>query len=366
MNKQLSLLNGLAILGVVFSHAASWGQSAMYAWADHIRATLNPAYTSVGTLQYYILATTRQFAAFCVAAFLFASAWFIAYAVGHQPTVSWRVIRARLVTLLIPFLIWSTLTFIADYVRGMHYSAWDYLGLLLLTNSSNYFIPLLCYLYILSPLLIPWARAHGMTLLIVAGVIQLATMSLDYLALVGISSPLLDFLLTVTHNWAVPRWIFYYVFGLVSSLHVEAIKLWMIRVRWVMLALTVPLAALAVIENDLVFRATGRLWGYVPVYFVVSLYAVAVIITLLAFRIESLSIVKTLHWLGTRSYGIFLAHSRLMGLSAVAFQRFVPQITSQPLIFVLLQFLVGLGGSLLFMTVVSNSPARKYYRYLFG
>jgi fucose 4-O-acetylase-like acetyltransferase len=107
LNRNLFLLNGLAILGVVISHAAGWGQTAMYNWVDHIRVTVDPAYNPVGAATYYVLLSIRLIFSFGVAAFLYVSAWFLTYAVGKQHTLSWKAVRTRIFTLLIPYLIWS-------------------------------------------------------------------------------------------------------------------------------------------------------------------------------------------------------------------------------------------------------------------
>ncbi len=366
MNKQLSLLNGLAILGVVLSHAAGWGQTAMTSWADYIRTTVDPNFTPVGSLAYYVLIAIRQITAFGVAGFLVASGWFIAYAVGSQPTLSWKVVRARLSTLLIPYLIWSVLSFIADYGRGIGHSFLDYLRILLVTQGAYFFVPLVCSLYLLSPFLVPWVRKHGITLLIAAGVIQLVSMSLEYMIRLGISSPIVAITNTALHDWAVPRWIFYYIFGLAAGFHAEIFRKWIVRVKWPVLASIIPLGALAVLESDLVYRATGATWGNTPIYLMVSLLAMAVISSFLAFPVESVAVSKALRWFGTRAYGLYLIHSRLMGFTGLLIPRLVPAIARQSWIFMLLQFLVGLGGPLLFMVIISKSPARKYYRYIFG
>ena len=366
MNKQLSLLNGLAILCVVISHSAGYGQAALFHWSDQIRATADPSYTAVGSLAYYALLTIRQFVAFSVAAFVFTSGWFITYAAGAQATLSWKIVRARLITILIPYLIWTFLFFIIDYARGVRPGFLDYVLKILTGGGSYYFIPLICYLYLLSPFLVPWARKHGVALLIGAAVVQLATMSLLYLSLLPAKPPVIDALYNFIVNWSLPLWIFYYVFGLVAGFNVEACSKWIDRVKWLTLASIIPLGIGAVVESDLVFRATGRSWGYIPIYLPLSLLALAIIISFLAFRIQSRAVGQILRWLGARSLGLYLTNSRAIGFSSSIVQRYAPAIEGQQLLYVPLQLLVGLGGPLLLMTIVSKSPARKYYRYLFG
>lgn len=112
MTKRLFLLNGLAILAVVCSHATGWGSIAMSPWADRYRLVVGPDYDQTGTLPYYMLLAMKCLMPFSVPAFLFVSGFFVAYAArGSQSALSWKMVIVRLRNLLVPYLIWSVVIF---------------------------------------------------------------------------------------------------------------------------------------------------------------------------------------------------------------------------------------------------------------
>src|SRR5512139_130039 len=127
MTRRVFLLMGLAILAVILSHAAGWGQIAMFNWADRTRPVIAPNYDLVGTLDDSILLVIRQVTAFAVPAFLFCSGFFVAFAArSNRGVFTWRMVRVRLVNLLIPYLIWSAVWYMLDTVQGRGYPPGDF------------------------------------------------------------------------------------------------------------------------------------------------------------------------------------------------------------------------------------------------
>ncbi len=174
MTRRVFLLMGLAILAVILSHAAGWGQIAMFNWADRTRPVIAPNYDLVGTLDDYILLVIRQITAFAVPAFLFCSGFFVAFAArSNRGVFTWRMVRVRLVNLLIPYLIWSVLWYGLDTVQGHGYPPGKFLTNLVtgMTDGSGsyYFVPLVCQFYILSPFIMRLAKSRPRMLLTVAG-----------------------------------------------------------------------------------------------------------------------------------------------------------------------------------------------------
>ena len=80
MAKRLLLLNGLCILGVIFSHAALWVWVAMFWWTDRYRPVVIPNYEALGSVSYYGVVVLQKLGVFAVPSFLFASGFFVAYA----------------------------------------------------------------------------------------------------------------------------------------------------------------------------------------------------------------------------------------------------------------------------------------------
>jgi peptidoglycan/LPS O-acetylase OafA/YrhL len=376
LNRKLFLLNGLAILGVVISHAAGWGQIAMYDWADHIRSAVDPNYNPVGGLAYYVLIIIRLVFTFSVAAFLYVSAWYLTYAVGKQSTLSWKVVRMRIVTLLIPYLIWSAIVFGSDIiVNHVRYSVSEYIYRLLLLGADGpyYFVPLLCYLYLLSPFFISWARNRWKLLLLVTGVIQVAAMAFHYLRFIS-NTPVVIFLCRITPDQSVPRWIFYFTFGLVSGFHATQFKTWSEKIRWAALATCITMLVLAVVEYDTIYRITvasspthkGVTWGPAPLTLFTTLYSLAFIIYFQTLNINQFRFSKVLYQLGNRSYGIYLTHYKSMEFVARLVYHFATIILMYQIVYQPILWIFGLGMPLFLMFVVENTPVRRYNRLIFG
>lgn len=371
MNKRLITLNGLAILAVVVNHAAAWGQIAMILWTHRYRPVAVPNYDQVGTPAYYVFLVIRQLTNFSVPAFLFICGLFIAYALRERSLpASWKIVRARLIGLLAPYLVWSSVAFAGDALQGIYYPVLGYLGLLVSQGAVGlfYFVPLLCYLYLLSPFVIAFAKLRPGLLLLVTAAIQLVTIAVNTLSLYRVDVPGLQQMLILTPTWSLPRWAFFFALGLVISFHAERVQHWLRRYKWSILLATVALAVLNVAEAELIYRLKRPLWypyaGIGTLSY--NLYGVAFILCYLAFSGVSLPFSRALYQLGTRSYGIYLLHYLLMTLVAKVIYRFVPWLLGQQLLYQPILLVVGFGGVLLLMATVSRSPMRRYYRFLFG
>lgn len=341
----------------------------MLLWTHRYQPAGAPYDNPLGSLAYYILLVIRQLTLFGVAAFLFVSGFFIAFAArGNQTTLSWKMVWARIRNLLAPYLIWSIAIFAFDYVLRISYSPLQYLAKFLTTGAIGpyYFVPLLCYLYLLSPFLVPIAKTRARLLLYIAALVQLSTMGLRYFRVFQVPIPMLDQLIAYTPDWSLPRWIFFFVLGLVSGFHLEPLKQWLERAKWGLLTATILLALLAIVEPEAIFRVAGIDMRWVPLLISTGLYSVAFILCFLAFDTASLPMSKAFYYLGSRTYGIYLLHMKLMEIIGRASYHFFPWLLAHQIAYQPILLLCGLGGPLLFMTVIARSPARNYYRYLFG
>jgi peptidoglycan/LPS O-acetylase OafA/YrhL len=93
---------------------------------------------------------------------------------------------------------------------------------------------------------------------------------------------------------------------------------------------------------------------------------VAFILLFLAFDQISLPFTRAIDWIGTRSYGIYLLHPKVTELAARVIYHIAPWLLAHQVLYQPVLVASGLGIPLLFMTGVAKSPARKFYRYLFG
>jgi peptidoglycan/LPS O-acetylase OafA/YrhL len=369
LSKRLFLLNGVAILGVVFNHAAGWGLVAMFYWAHRYLPITTPNYNQIGSLPYYVLLVVRQLTVFSVAAFLFVSGFFIAYAArGSQSTLSWKIVKARIMNLLVPYVIWSVIIFVGDYFLGIRYSLLKYLDLFFTWGATGpyYFVPLICYLYLLAPFLVPIAKTRGRLLLYIALLVQLGTMGLRYTAVFGIKAPGLSQMIHFTPDWSPPRWAFFFVFGIFCGFQFERLRPWLDRFKWRLLVAVVVLGLLAIIEPEVVYRTTGADWRFVPFPISTFLYSIALILCFLAFEKVPIPFSNIFSQLGARSYGIYLLHYKGMEFVARIIYHAVPWLLALELLYQPILLFFGLGVPLLFMWAIARSFARRYYRYLFG
>lgn len=360
MTKRLLLLNGLAVLGVALHHASGYGFRAMFFWTDRYMPVSVPNYDQVGSLPFWIIVLIQQIDAFSLPAFLYVSGFFTAFsAMGTRSTLSGAVLRARISTLLFPFLFW-TLFFFLVIVRQFPSSLDEVL-------DRYYYIVLLIQFYLLAPLLVPLAKERWRLLLATATLLELVRYGVRYLDVLGVDSPLIQQLIWFTPKWLVPTLLFWYVFGLVAAFHRSALAAWLARVRWGLLAALLLLVVLTLLEYNVVAWATGRRW--MGPYFgglLRNLYALFFILTFLAFNDISLPFEKDLSELGAKSLGVYLVHGPAMYVAAVLLYRQAPWVLGNQLLYQGMLVVAGLGSSLLLMHVVRRSPARTMYRYMFG
>jgi membrane-bound acyltransferase YfiQ involved in biofilm formation len=369
MSRRLLLLGGLAILAVVCNHAASWGFTAMFAWTDSYRPVTVPDFAQLGSPTYYVLLTIKQLAVFSVPSFLFISGFFVAYAArGSQSGLRWKAVLVRVRNLLIPYLIWSCAIFVGDALQGTVYSPAVYLEKLLLGKATGayFYVPLLCQFYLLSPLLIPFAKTAAKQVLLISALLQLLVLGSRYLAAYGAATPIVTFVVRLAPLWFFPGWAFFFALGAVSGLHVASFGRFLRRFKWVLLIATVGLAVAAMLEPQAAFHPQGVAWDRFLYSLSSQLYAVASILCFLAFQEVAIPGPRILSELGRASYGIYLLHPPLLNLAARGTRQVAPWILGHQILFQPLLIVFSIGVPLLLMRAVSKSPARKSYRFLFG
>ncbi len=365
MTKRLFLLNGISILAVVASHAAGWAFIAMYYWADRYLPIVPPTYDPADTVPYYVLLVFRSWCSFAVPVFLFTSGFFTAYGARSSAFVlSYKTILARLKVLLIPFLVWSIMLFVGDALQGKVYRPIEYLTRLVLgeAHPAYFYIPLLCQFYLLAPLVIPFARTRPARLLLASAVLQLGALILRYLYLFVWEVPAL---LTAT-DLLFPLYAVPFSLGIVWGFHLQQFKQRLAKAKWGLLVALAVLAVLTVLESESIFRLTGVRWGAGPGLLSTSLYSIVFLLCYLAFDSISVPFPKLFYKLGTVTYGLYLLHPPLLEFFARATQRFAPNVLTCPVGFQIMLAAAAIGVALLFMGLISKSPIRKAYRYLFG
>ncbi len=371
MIRKLLVLNGISILGVILFHSSGWGFVAMFVWVSRYLPVTSPNFDQVGSASYYTFRVIEQFMVVSIPAFLFVSGFFIAFATGRShKTVGWNIIRARIKNLLIPYLVWSVLVFAIMFViEGRKLSPTGYLRLLLTGGATPayYYVILLVQFYLISPFLVPLAKTRWVLLLIAALAIQLTVQVLQYPVILGFDVPIWwQPFVDKVPKWFFPVRIFWFTLGIVVGFHIKGIKAWIARYKWVLLGITIVTFVLGIVEWELYIKWSGHIGMNHRETLLDDVYSLAFILAYLAFEKTTIPYSKQLSDLGTKSFGIYLAHAPIMEYIARIIYHIAPLLLAYQILFQPTLIVLGLGIPLLLMMAVAKSPVRRYYQYIFG
>jgi peptidoglycan/LPS O-acetylase OafA/YrhL len=154
--------------------------------------------------------------------------------------------------------------------------------------------------------------------------------------------------------------------GIVCGTHIDQLQSWLQAHRRLLLAALAAAAALCLAESELVYQTTVDHWRLGVYSLGLHVYAVAAIMGFLACRDASLAGRKWLAHFGTRSYGIYLLQGPIIEATARVLYHVAPWVLGVQALFQPILFSVALAVPLAFMTAVSRSRLRSFYRYLFG
>ncbi len=366
MTRRLLHLNGLAILGAVAYHATGWGFVAMFWWAHRYRPVTSPNFDQMGSAAYYGLRTIEQVIAFGVPAFLFVSGFFAAFAGSKgRGSVPWGFVSRRIRSLVIPYLLWSAVLMATEVLQGQTYSLPDVARTIAFGEATPafYFVPLLCQLYLLSPVLVPWAREKWKLLLLVSAVLQTAVHLARYALILGASGEILG---AITAAWFFPGNIFWFTLGAVVGSHQREALAFLTRFRRVWTVGAIALLPLGILEWETLLRLSGETWLAPKETVLDNLYSLLFILAFLSSSSELRGLSKPLSELGTRSYGVYLVHPLALTFAARALYHGAPWVLQYQILFQPLLLGAGIGLPLLFMALIRRSPARWSYQLQFG
>ena len=368
MARKLLILNGLAIIGVVLNHSASFGFIAMFWWAHRYLPVSSPNFDQMGNAAYYGLRFIEQLVAFSVPTFLFVSGFFIAFVAGKTPADIWRIARTRIGVLVIPYLIWSVVTIAGRIILGENFALGELIRLVIFGQAAEhfYFIPLLLQLYLLSPWLIPAARKSWQGLLVGAALVQLLAQGVHYLVVLWIDTPAVSVLADLSPSWLFTSKVFWFCLGIVASLRLQPMMKWLGRAKWALLVAWAVFLLLGMIEWETLLARSGQVWIAYFDTVLDGLYAGAFILLFLGFENLTLPYSRQISDLGTKSYGIYLIHGLALTFTAKAVYQLVPAVLGYQIVFQPILVAAGLGIPLVLMALIKKSPVKKYYTYLFG
>jgi peptidoglycan/LPS O-acetylase OafA/YrhL len=360
----------MAILCVVLFHAVGLSFVAMFDWGPRVLAGASDSAAHVGSLDYWILRLIEQVIGFSIPAFLFVSGYFVAAMTGRsREALSWSAVFARVRKLLIPYLIWSAAAMALVMLADGRVLSPQTIAVNLLTGRSNdvlYFVPLLIQFYLLSPLLARLARRRWLLLLAVTGLIQLVIQMALMFSLWGVEAPWAERVLALTPKWFFPARIFWFSLGMIVGFHLEQLKAGLHRLRWLFVGVILVSIPLGMLEWEVYYRSSGRLWLPFRETILDNVYALALIFAFFSFATLKLPFTRFVEDLGKDSYGIFLTHIFFIIYTGKLIYRLLPQLLNYELLLLGISIFVGLVGSLALMRLVRPAPVKNLYSYLFG
>jgi len=369
MTRRLLTLNGLATICVVLYHASGWGFVAMFWWTHRYLPVTSPNFDQIGSTAYFALRTVEQLVSFAIPAFLFVSGVFAAMAASRSDRGEvWRGIGRRLLQLVLPYLIWSAVMLALEAAQGATLTPLQIVRILLTgrATSAFYFVPLLCQLYLLSPLLIGLAEAHPWRLLSIAAAVQLVVRGLQAGQSLGALQMDGALLLLVTSGWFFAGNLAWFSLGMVASRHPQAFASVATRGRAAWLGFSLLLVPVGLLEWEWMLRSSGGAWLDPHETVLDNLYALSFLLAFLGHSAARLPFDRRLGELGTRSYGVYLVHSLALILLAKGVYALAPRLLGLPLLFQAVLVVGGLGLPVLLMAGVRRSRLRAAYGLLFG
>ncbi|MFN2197690.1 MAG: acyltransferase family protein [Anaerolineales bacterium] len=371
MVRKLLYLNGLAILGVVLFHSAGTGFIAMFSWSHRYLAEGVSAASQIGSLSYYVLRLFEQIAVFSLPAFIFVSGYFVSIQAGRTGNIQWTSIRARIKSLLIPYLFWTLVIIFLGLLESKRYGAGQLIEMLL-TGSANpvlYFVPLIIQFYLLAPLFVSAARKNWKVLLVISLLLQILVITSQYPRFLGAdpswSLPLMNL---------VPKWLFlarimWFPLGIIIGFHSEAVGKFLTRYWLWLLAGAALLIPLGMIEWEIFFRMSGEAWLPHRETYIDTIYTLLMIFGVLGVQMKRLPFQAPTSTVGAKSYGIYLTHAIFIEYTARIIYVMAPALLAYQIILQPIFILVGLGGPLLMMSIWDKIPisrVRSSYAYIFG
>ena len=365
MTRRLLVLNGIAVLGVIIHHAHGWGLIAMFLWTHRYLPVEVPNFDQQGSFAYFGLRFFEQLMQFGLAAFLFVSGYFVAFATHRDKLwLPWRYIFVRLKSLIIPYLFWCTLLILALFIEGQRYGLVEYFRMVITGSIKGpyYYVIVLIQLYLIAPILVRFGDRHWKWLLIVTGFIQVVSQLYLYGIALGVKLPFLpDFKFPL---WSFQLRVFWFALGIAVGFHPVAFKSWAVKARYYSLVSAIIFFILGMLEWELIFSYSHFI---IPIETVIdSFYCVSILLLFFGFENIKIPFSKRINYLGERSYGIFLAHVPVQEYLARGIYHLMPVLLGVQVIFFPLLIVAGLGIPVLLMWIVERSRFRPYYKYIFG
>jgi peptidoglycan/LPS O-acetylase OafA/YrhL len=348
MNRQFGALSGLAILLVVLNHSIRLGLDYPQMWG----------FPPLPDWEISILSVLLALGAFAVPTFLFISGGFVAYAVqGEKARLSGKFLASTMRHILLPYLFWSIVFYMLVYVFFQQSSS--LLGYIkkLIVGDPYFFVPLLVFYYLISPLLVIIGRRFGLLLVIGIVIYQLVLLNIVYPGIFGFTFPTpVGYLAPPVLRTTMADWGVYFPMGLVYGLHAKRVLPWLRRFVWVFVALTVLIFGIGLLDAFSVVHAP---WA--PFICPITLMFVLPVI-----KRDAIPQIRLFERVGKRSYGIYLTHLIVLNLVLFGMHALTPWLLNIAILYFPVLFILASAIPLWAMEGVARGRTKLVYRYIFG
>lgn len=235
MIRKLLFLNGIAIILAVYHHSIYWAVTAINFWGHRFISNATPELLANPNLFSLFLRTTDQIAGVAVPAFLFVSGFLYGFSLNNQTfQQSYRFIQKRIVYLLIPYIVWSTITVLFRVMEGGSYSLSHLVRVYLLGEADCpfYYVPLIIQLIIISPFLLRAIKKYPIAIIMLCFLFQLLSTISWYFKILKVT-PSQEFeYLNIFKSSYIFSHLLWFVIGMTFFLQREKITKFFEKYRW--------------------------------------------------------------------------------------------------------------------------------------
>lgn len=368
MTRKLLFLNGIAIIFAVYHHSIYWSVTAINYWGHLFVGGPTPELLSTPNIFSLFLRITDQIAGVAVPAFLFISGFFYSFSLNNQTIPqSYRIIQKRILYLLFPYMIWSTIMVVFHMIEGKSYTVLELIRVYLLgeADAPFYYVPLIVQLIFISPFLLKAIKNSPVVAISIAFLLQVLSSVPWYFKILKITPPPpLNFLDLFKNNYIFSN-LFWFVIGMITFAYREKVIFFFKKYRLGWLILILFLIIFGQYEIQKLMTLSGKIWiNSQPDILTKWLYLL--LIMTFVFILEKVNPPPIIELIGTKSYGIYLSHIITIEICARLIYHLVPYLLGQTILFLGILVFVGIGIPLFVMRLSRLSLFKAAYSYLWG
>ncbi len=358
---------GISIIGVVLNHSSEIILEILCYGVNRELLQVSSSCSAMGGGAYYLLLFLRQLLTFCVPAFFFTSGYFVAFTnkVGHNSSAR-KAILKRLYLLLIPYIVWSIILFIIDKFQGETNTLSDYIYKFFISGvvGPYWYIPALCYLYIISIIVLPYISSKWKNILIGAAVVQLLGMVATYYNFFYHQDASISFYNIITSYVSIIHSVLPFFLGIAFGMNPNLLQIFK-KYKTVLLLIYPVILLFDVLESDFLIRTFNNI--HIGAYQGTISYNLFWLLSIVLIMLwEKSPNSKFLSRIGAKSYGIYLLHFPILSLLSKYLVSHIPSVMTFPLLPVTLLLVCGIALPMAAIEITNRTYMRHYSQYLFG